>query len=138
MMEVFGEVFGAFGLTISESKTETLYMPIPRAPATQIVFNATGKQYRQTTFFTYLGGAVIETLKLSDGVDWRTRTGWISFRSYTWGLYDRLKAGLLYLKARMVKSEVVEALLNKCAAWTPLRATTVSSVQYTIGCCFES
>ena len=42
MMAVFVEVFGTFGLTISESKTETMCMPIPRAPATKIVFNATG------------------------------------------------------------------------------------------------
>ena len=42
MMAVFVGVFGAFGLTISESKTETMFMPIPRAPATKIVFNATG------------------------------------------------------------------------------------------------
>ena len=41
-MAVFVEVFGTFGLTTSESKTETMCMPIPRAPATKIVFNATG------------------------------------------------------------------------------------------------
>ena len=46
MMAVFVEVFGIFGLTILESKTETMCMPIPRAPATKIVFNATGQQYR--------------------------------------------------------------------------------------------
>ena len=60
MMAVFVEVFGAFDLTISESKTETMCMPIPRAPATKIVFNATGQQYRQATSFTYLGGTVTE------------------------------------------------------------------------------
>ena len=54
MMAVFVEVFGTFCLTISESKTETMCMPIPRAPAAKIVFNATGQQYRQTTSFTYL------------------------------------------------------------------------------------
>ena len=52
MIAVFVEVFGAFGLIISESKTETMCMSIPRAPATMIVFNATGQQYRQTTSFT--------------------------------------------------------------------------------------
>ena len=41
MLAVFVEVFGTFGLTISESKTEAMCMPIPRAPATKIVFNAT-------------------------------------------------------------------------------------------------
>ena len=44
MMAVFVEVFGTFSLTISESKAETMRMPIPRAPATKIVFNATGEQ----------------------------------------------------------------------------------------------
>ena len=34
MIAVFVEVFGTFGLTISESKMETISMPIPRAPAT--------------------------------------------------------------------------------------------------------
>ena len=52
MMAVFVKVFGKIGLTISKRKTETMCMPIPRAPATQIVFNATGQQYRQTTPFT--------------------------------------------------------------------------------------
>ena len=33
----------------------TMCMPIPRAPATKIVFNATGQQPRQTTSFTLLG-----------------------------------------------------------------------------------
>ena len=38
-----------------------------------------------------------------------------------WELYDRPKASLLPLKARMVRSEVVEALLHRCATWTPLK-----------------
>ena len=58
-MAILVEVFGILSLTISESKMETMFVSIPRAPATQIVVNATGQQYRQTTFFTYLGGAVI-------------------------------------------------------------------------------
>ena len=50
MMVVFVGVFGTFELDMSESKTETMCMPIPRAPATQIVYNATGQQYRQTVY----------------------------------------------------------------------------------------
>ena len=54
MMAVSVEVFGASGLTIPEIKTETMCMPIPRAPATQIAFDATGQQqYRQISSFTY-------------------------------------------------------------------------------------
>ena len=88
MMAVFAEVFGAFGLTISESKTETMCMPIPRAPATKIVFNATGQQYRQTTSFTYLGGTVTEMPNLSDEIDRRIRAGWMGFKRYKRELYD--------------------------------------------------
>ena len=110
-MTVFVEVFGTFGLTISEIKTETMCMPIPRAPATKTVFNATGKHYRQTTSFTYLGGIVTETPNLSGEINRRICAGWRSFKRYKRELYDRPKASLLTLKARMVRSEVVEALL---------------------------
>ena len=75
-------------------------MPIPRPPATKIVFNATGQQYRQTTSFTYLGGTVTEMLNLSDEIDRRIRAGWMGFKRYKRELYDRLKASLLPLKAR--------------------------------------
>ena len=118
MMAVFVEVFGAIGLAISESKTETMCMPIPRTPATKIVFNATGQQYRQTTSFTYLGNTVTETPNLSDGIDRWIRAGWMGFKRYKRELYDRRKASLLPLKARMVKSEVVKALLYGCVTWT--------------------
>ena len=121
MMAVFVKVFGTFGLTISESKTETMCMPTPLVPATKIAFNATGKQYRQTTSFIYFGGIVTETPNLSEEIDRRIRAGWMGFKRYTPELYDPLKASLLPLKARMVRSEVVEALLYRCAAWTPLK-----------------
>ena len=121
MMAVFVEVFDTFGLTISESKTETMCMPIPRAPATKIVFNATGQQYRQTTSLTYLGGTVNKTSNLSDEIDRRIRAGWMGFKRYKRELYDRPKPSLLPLKARVVRSEVVEALLYGCATWTPLK-----------------
>ena len=121
MMAVIVEVLGKFGLTISESKTETTCMPIPRAPATQIVFNATGQQYRQTACFTYLGGTVTETPNLSEEVERQIRAGLMSFKRYTRELYKRPKASMPPLKARMVRSEVVEALLYGCATRTPLK-----------------
>ena len=108
-MAVFVEVF------------ERPCMPIPRAPATQIVFNATGQQYPQTTSFTCLGGTVAETSNLSEEIDRRIRAGWMSFERYTRELYDHPKASLLPLKAQMVRSVVVEALLHGCATWAPLK-----------------
>ena len=121
VMAVFVEVFSTFGLTISESKTETMCMSIPRAQATEIVFNATGQQYRQTISFLYLGGTVTKTPNLSDEIIRRIRAGWMGFKRYKLELYDRPKASLLTLKARLVRSEVVEALSYGCATWTPLK-----------------
>ena len=120
MMAIFVDVFGAFGLTVSEKKTETMCLPIPHAPATPITFNAMGQQYRQTTSFIYLGGLISESPKPSAEIDRRIRAGWMSFNRYRQELYDRPTASL-DLKARMVKSEVVEALLYGCATWTPLK-----------------
>ena len=119
MITVFVEVFGTFGLIISESKTETMCMPY--TPATKIVFNATGQQYCQTTSFIYFGGTVTETPNLSDEIDRRIRAGWMGLKRYTQELYDRPKASLLPLKARMVRSEVVETLLYGYATRTPLK-----------------
>ena len=75
MMAAFDEVLGAFSLAISESKTENMCMPIPRAPSTPLVFNAAGQHYRKTTPFTYSGGAVAEMLNLSAEIDKRIRAG---------------------------------------------------------------
>ena len=45
----------------------------------------------------------------------------MSFRRNTGELDDCPKAGLLHLKARMVRSEVVDALVHVCATRTPLK-----------------
>ncbi|CAN0424720.1 unnamed protein product, partial [Ascophyllum nodosum] len=74
-----------------------------------------GQQYRQTTSFIYLGGTVTKSPNLSDEIDRRVRAGWTSFKRYTRELHDRPKASLLPLKARVMRPEVVEALLYGCA-----------------------
>ena len=116
VLYLFGTTsFTYLGSTVTETrnKTDTVCMPIPRPPAPQIVFNATGQHYRQTTSFTYFGK------HLSDAMDRRIRARGISFKRYTRELYDRPKASLLPLKARMVRPKVVEALLYECAIWFP-------------------
>ena len=42
-------------------------------------------------------------------------------KRYTRELYDRPKASLLQIKARMVTSEIVETILHGCSTWTPLK-----------------
>lgn len=58
------ELFGAFGLTVSE-KTESLVIrvneteqPLPPPPAPPLVVEAAGQRYAQTTEVWYLGGIV--------------------------------------------------------------------------------
>ena len=101
MMVIFAEVRGALGLIISESKTETMCMPIPPAPATQIAFNATGRLFRHRTSFIYLGGAIHGTLNLFAEIARRLRAGWMGFGRFKRELFDRPKASL-------VESEVVQ------------------------------
>ena len=96
-------------------------MPIPHGLVTPITINAAGQHYRQTASFIYLGGAVTETPNLSDEIDRRIRAGWMSFNRYRRELYDRPNASLLDLKVRMVKVDVVQALLYGCGTWTPLK-----------------
>ena len=62
-----------------------------------------------------------ETLNLSDEIDRLIRAGWMGFKRYKREMYNHPKASLLPLKARMVRSEVVEALLCGCATWTPVK-----------------
>ena len=75
MMTVIGEVFGAFGLTVSEKKTETLLVrapekaqqpgetPLPPLPALEIA--AAGQKYNQVHQFVYLGGLITPSRGIS-------------------------------------------------------------------------
>ena len=48
MMAAIAEVCGAFGLTVSEKKADTMQMPIPHEPVKPVTINAAGQHYRQT------------------------------------------------------------------------------------------
>ena len=75
IMATLVNVFGAFGLTVSGKRTETMSLPIPHATATPIAFTITGQQYRQTTSFVHLGSAIKERSRLSAEIDPRVRAG---------------------------------------------------------------
>ena len=62
-----------------------------------------------------------EMSKPPDEIDRRICAGWIGFKHHKRELYDHPKVSLLPLKARMARSEVVEALLYGCVTWTPLK-----------------
>ena len=115
MMEGIVEVCRAFALTVSAKKTETICLFPPRTPRTMVRVEAARQVYKQVQSFTYLEGAVTETLDMSVGIVRRTRTCWMRIRWHLRELYDQPKVALS-LKTRMVKAEVIEALLYGCSA----------------------
>ena len=75
MMTTIVEVFGEFGLTVSEKKTETLLMRVPEKqpkkggpPPPPLVIEAAGKKYVQAAQFRYLGGLVNEDGELGPSI----------------------------------------------------------------------
>ena len=131
MMSVIVEVFGAFGLTVSEKKTETLLMrapekaqqpgetPTPPLPALEIA--AAGQKYHQVHQLVYLGGLITEDADITRDINRRTKIAWGCFRKFSTELFDRPSAPLRF-KARLLKAEAMEALLYGCMTWAPRNA----------------
>ena len=96
IMGVIVVVCAAFGLTLSEAKTEIMCLRAKGMPESTAAFSveAAGQVYNQTNEFVYLGGNVNHSADLSIEVDRRIRNAWRSFRKYTLELYDRPSAPL--------------------------------------------
>ena len=91
MMGVIVVVCAAFGLTVSEAKTEIMCLRakgMPESTATLSV-EAAGQVYNQTNEFVYLEGNINQNDDLSIEVDRRVRNAWCSFWKYALQLYDR-------------------------------------------------
>ena len=119
-MEVIVVVCAAFGLTVSEAKTETICLHAKGMPESTTTFSveAAGQVYDQTNEFVYLGGNVNHNVDLFIEVDRRIRSAWCSFRKYTLELHDRPSAPL-ELKIRMLRAEILETMLYGCVTWNP-------------------
>ena len=113
-------VCAAFGLTVSEAKTEAMCLRAKGMPESTATFSveASGQVYNQTNEFVCLGGNVNHNADLSIEVDRRIHNAWCSFWKYTLELYDRPSAPL-ELKIRMLRAEVLETMLSGCVTWSP-------------------
>ena len=130
MMTVIVEVFGAFGLTVSEKKMETLLMRAPEKaqqpgetptpPLLALEIAAAGQKYHQVHQFVYLGGLITEDADITRDIDRRIKIAWGCLKFST-ELFDRPSASLR-LKARLLKAEAMEALLYGCMTWAPRNA----------------
>ena len=105
MMGVIVVVCAAFDLTVSEAKTDIMYLRAIGMPESSV--EAVGQVYNQAKKFVSLGGNVNHNADLSIEVDRRIRNVWCSFRKYTLELYDRPSAPL-ELEIRMIRAEVLE------------------------------
>ena len=113
-------VCAAFGLTVSEAKTEIMCLRAKGMSKSTAIFNvdAAGQVYNQMNEFVCLGGDVNQNTDLSIEIDRRIPNAWCSFRKYTLELYDRPSAPL-ELKIRMLRAKVLETMLYSCIAWSP-------------------
>ena len=126
MMEVIVLVCDAFGLTVSEKKTETMCMPAPHMPPVEMNVEAAGQGYRQTQSFTYLGGVITECPDVSTEIARRSSACWMRIRRYEQELYDRPVP--LDLKIRIVKAEEVLVRMRNLDHTTgALQETTLRS-----------
>ena len=131
MMTVIVEVFGAFGLSVSEKKTETLLMrapekaqqpgEIPTSPLPALEIAAAGQKYHHVHQFVYLGGLITEDADITRDINRCTKLAWGCFRKFSTELFDKPSAPLRR-KARLRKAETMEALLYGCMTLAPRNA----------------
>ena len=96
MMTTIVEVFGAFVLTVSEKKTETLLMRALKkqpkkggSPPPPLVIEAAGQKCAQAAQFRYLGGLVNKDGELTQEINHRSRAAWTCIRRFSRELFDR-------------------------------------------------
>ena len=87
-------VRAAFGLTISEAKTDIMCLRTKGMPESNATFRVetAGLVYNQTNEFVFLGGNLNHNADLYIEVNRRIRNARCSFRKYTLELYDRPSA----------------------------------------------
>ena len=80
----------AFGLTVSEAKTEIMCLRTKGMLESTAIFSveAADQEYNQMNEFVYLGGNVNHNADLYIEVNRCIRNVWCSFRKYTLELYD--------------------------------------------------
>ena len=84
-MGVIVVVFAAFGLTLSEAKTEIMCLRTKGMPESTAIssLEAAGEVYNQANEFVYLGGNVNHNSDLFIEVNRRIGNAWCSFRTYS-------------------------------------------------------
>ena len=82
MMTVIVTARSAFGLTVSEAKTDILCLQTKGGGKVSFTIIAAGQVYKQTVEFVYLGGAITADRDLSIEITWRLQRAWACFQRY--------------------------------------------------------
>ena len=117
MMTAIVRVCQAFGLTVAETKTETMYLRYPGAAEQALVIEAAGQTYKQTDKFVYLGGAISSTGDIQPELKRRIGYAWGSLKKYNRQVYNNVEVPLAD-KIRLLNAEALEILLYGCVTWT--------------------
>ena len=122
MRTVIVTACAAFGLTVSEAKTDIMCLQTKGGGHMPFTVSAAGQVYKRTVEFVYLGGTISADWDLrSVEVTHRLQTSWVCFGRYKMEIYDRPSV-CSRLKVRMLTAEVLETLLYGCVTWTPSKA----------------
>ncbi len=119
MMTIIVTTCESFGLTVSEKKTETLCMRVrdKAAPKPVMAIEAAGQEYVQVDQFVYLGSCLHEDADITAELKRRRSRTACKMKDYSKQLYDNRHVPLS-TKIRMLKAEVMEALLHGAKTWT--------------------
>jgi hypothetical protein len=116
MMEVIVTTCAEFGLTVSEKKTESMYIATRSGETVKMTIKAAGQEYKQVDRFPYLGGIFSEAGGISAELSRRKQRAFGKMRKYSRVLFDQRHIWLR-LKVSILKSEVIETLLYGCMTW---------------------
>ena len=135
MLIIIVEVFVAFGLTVSEKKTETLLMRAPEkqpkkggSPPPPLVIEVAGQKYAQTASFRYLGGLVNEDGELTQEINHRSRAAWACIMRSTPSATPashRVPPQARHLPTAFLRSGPQEDWVPKRGSYHPPTATSV-------------
>ena len=89
MMAVIVTACSAFGLAVSEAKTEIMCLQAKGGGKVLFTINAAGQVYKQTIEFVYLGGAITADRDLSIEIARHLQRAWACFQRYKKKIYDR-------------------------------------------------
>ena len=111
MMTVIMTACAAFGLPVSEDKTDIMCLQTKGGRHVPFIVSASSQVYKQTVDFVHLGGTINADWDfISVEVTRRIQRVWACVGRCKMEIYDRPSVRLR-LKMRMLKAEVLDTLL---------------------------